>query len=239
MIPTESAPPAATPRECSVCGEILTAQEEIPAKGHTEETIPGKAATCTEAGNISYYICDCGQWFSDVTCTIAITDPQSVVLAALGHTDADGNGRCDTCKERLDSTVEYQMTEGGDSTWLNTSDQGMVFRSNADFAKFDRVEVDGATVASTNYSVSQGSTIVELNTNYLKRLSLGYHTISIVAKDGKATSGFTIKQGAASTSGGGNTFWVVLLFLTVVIAIAIPVTYGVYYYRMRTGGYDD
>ena len=37
-------------KKCSVCGEILVAQEEIPALGHTEEVIPGKDATCTEPG---------------------------------------------------------------------------------------------------------------------------------------------------------------------------------------------
>ncbi len=222
--------------KCTTCG-----YSKADSHVHTSHLtrVAAKAATCTEPGNVAYYICDCGQWFSDVTCATPITDQQSVVLPATGHVDKDNNGRCDVCKARLDNTVEYQMTEGGDSTWLNTSEQGMVFRSNADFAKFDRVEVDGATVASTNYSVSQGSTIVELNTNYLKRLSLGYHSISIVAKDGKATTGFTIKQGATAAKGGSG-FWGVLLFLAVVTAIAIPVAYGVYYYRKRTGGgFDD
>ncbi|MGM9600946.1 MAG: leucine-rich repeat protein [Faecousia sp.] len=36
-------------RYCSVCGNVET-REEIPAKGHTEETIPGKAPTDTETG---------------------------------------------------------------------------------------------------------------------------------------------------------------------------------------------
>ena len=219
---------------CTVCGG--SKQDSHIHSSHLSR-VPAKAATCTQEGNIAYYVCDCGMWFTDVTTTTPITDQQSVVLPALGHVDKDNNGRCDVCKERLDSTVEYQMTEGGESTWLNTSNQGMVFRSNADYSKFDHVEVDGATVASTNYSVSQGSTIVELNASYLKRLSLGRHTISIVAKDGKATTGFTIKQGAAASTGkSGNGIWGIILFLTVVVAIAIPVAYGVYYYRKKTGG---
>ena len=37
-------------KKCSVCGEIILAQEEIPALGHTEEVISGKAPTCTETG---------------------------------------------------------------------------------------------------------------------------------------------------------------------------------------------
>ena len=220
--------------KCATCGY---SKEDAHIHSSHLSRVPAKAATCTQEGNISYYICDCGQWFSDVTCTSPITDQQSVVLPAQGHVDKDNNGRCDVCKERLDSTVEYQMTEGGESTWLNTSGQGLVFRSNAEYSKFDHVEVDGATVANTNYSVSEGSTIVELNASYLKRLSLGRHTISIVAKDGKATSGFTIKQGAAASSGkSGNGIWGIILFLTVVVAIAIPVAYGVYYYRKKTGG---
>ena len=93
-------------------------------------------------------------------------------------------------------------------------------------------------MAVTNYSVSEGSTIVELNAGYLKRLSLGRHTISIVAKDGKATTGFTIKQGASATGqSGGSGIWGMILFLTVIVAIAIPVAYGVYYYRKKTGNY--
>lgn len=36
--------------KCSVCGEILTAQETIPVTAHTEETLPAVPATCTETG---------------------------------------------------------------------------------------------------------------------------------------------------------------------------------------------
>lgn len=37
-------------KHCSVCGEILTAQEEIAALGHTEETDEAVEPTCAEAG---------------------------------------------------------------------------------------------------------------------------------------------------------------------------------------------
>ena len=36
--------------KCSVCGEILTAQEVIPVADHTKETIKGTPATCTTTG---------------------------------------------------------------------------------------------------------------------------------------------------------------------------------------------
>ena len=218
--------------KCSVCG-----YSKADAHVHTSHLtrVPAKAATCTTDGNTQYYICDCGQWFTDVTCNTPITDHASVVLPATGHVDKDNNGRCDVCKARLDNAVEYQVTEGGDATWLNTSNQGMVFRSNAEYAKFDRLEVDGATVPATGYTVSEGSTVVELGAAYLGRLSLGSHTLNIVSKDGSAKTTFTIKQGATSASSGGS-IWGFVLIMTVIVAIAIPVTFGVMYYRKKVYG---
>ena len=218
--------------KCTVCG-----YSKADAHVHTSHLtrVPAKAATCTTDGNTQYYICDCGQWFTDVTCNTPITDHASVVLPATGHVDKDNNGRCDVCKARLDNAVEYQVTEGGDATWLNTSNQGMVFRSNAEYAKFDRLEVDGATVPTTGYTVSEGSTVVELSATYLGRLSLGSHTLNIVSKDGSAKTTFTIKQGATSASSGGS-IWGFVLIMTVIVAIAIPVTFGVMYYRKKVYG---
>lgn len=218
--------------KCTACG-----YSKADAHVHTSHLsrVPAKAATCTTDGNIMYYICDCGAWFSDVTCNTPITDHTSVVIPATGHVDKDNNGRCDVCRERLDNVVEYQVTDGGEATWLNTSKEGMVFRSNAEYAKFDRLEVDGATVPATSYSVSEGSTVVELNAGYLSRLSLGHHTLNIVSKDGTAKTGFTIKQGATSGS-SGNGMWGFILVITVIVAIAIPVTIGVMYYRKKVYG---
>lgn len=35
---------------CAACNEVLTAQQEIPAKGHEEVRVAGKPATHTEDG---------------------------------------------------------------------------------------------------------------------------------------------------------------------------------------------
>ena len=220
--------------KCTVCGY---SKEESHVHSSHLTRVPAKAATCTTDGNTAYYVCDCGAWFTDVTCTTPITDQQSVVIPATGHVDQNNDGRCDVCKQRLDNTVEYQITEGGEATWLNTSNQGMVFRSNAEYAKFARIEVDKAAVDASNYSVSEGSTVIELSASYLKRLSLGRHTLSIVSKDGVASTGFTVKQGATSAR-SGNGPWGIILLLTVIVAIAIPVTFGVLYYRKKMG-YND
>jgi len=77
-------------KKCSVCGEILVAQEEIPAE-HTEETVPGKAATCTETGLTEGKKCTvCGE-------TLVAQEE----ISSLGHKDEDGNFECDVCKAEL------------------------------------------------------------------------------------------------------------------------------------------
>ena len=54
---------------------------------HTNETVPGKAATCTEAGHTGKTVCaDCGEVISE-----------GEVIAAPGHSFADGT--CGTCGE--------------------------------------------------------------------------------------------------------------------------------------------
>jgi len=63
--------------KCSVCGEVLTAQEEIPALGHTEVIDAAKAPTCTETGLTEGKHCDrCGEVLVAQT-----------VVDALGHTE--------------------------------------------------------------------------------------------------------------------------------------------------------
>ncbi len=75
--------------KCSVCGEILTAQEEIPAKGHTPEVVPVKEATCTETGLTEGSKCSvCGE---------ILTAQEEI--PAKGHTPETIPGKEATCTE--------------------------------------------------------------------------------------------------------------------------------------------
>ena len=62
-------------KHCGRCGEILAAQQTVPAKGHT----PGAAATCTK----------------DQTCTVC----GAVLQVALGHKEVIDNAVAPTCTE--------------------------------------------------------------------------------------------------------------------------------------------
>ncbi len=74
--------------KCTVCGEIITEQVEIPA-AHTIEVIPGTAATCTESGLTDGEKCSvCGEVITEQT-----------EIAPLGHTEEVIPGKAATCGE--------------------------------------------------------------------------------------------------------------------------------------------
>ncbi|MBQ0037620.1 MAG: hypothetical protein KBS74_03010 [Clostridiales bacterium] len=88
----------------------------------------------------------------------------------------------------------YQIMDGAHGRWMLNSDTGLTFRSNADFAKFKAVEVDGAVIAPENYEVREGSTVVTLKADYLNTLCAGKHTLAIVSTDGSAKTTFYVCQ---------------------------------------------
>ena len=100
-------------------------------------------------------------------------------------------------------TVQYQIIEGANGSWNQNTDGGSLrIRGNGEFSKFQNVKVDGNIIDSKNYTVREGSTIIELYADYLKTLSEGSHTFEIVWTDGAAGTGFTV---ARNTSGSNNT----------------------------------
>ena len=88
---------------------------------HTLTTVPAKDATCTEDGNTAYWTCSaCEKWFSDENGTTEITDKDSVVKKATGHSpsetwsyDSDYHWHiCTTCNAVLDKAAH----SGGTAT---------------------------------------------------------------------------------------------------------------------------
>lgn len=103
--------------------------------------------------------------------------------------------------------IEYKeappvIIAGANGSWLQGSDHGLSFTSNAQFSDFLKVQVDGNDLDSSCYTMKEGSTIVTLLPAYLKTLSAGQHTLAIVSANGAATTHFTITPVQTSTSEG-------------------------------------
>lgn len=91
------------------------------------------------------------------------------------------------------NTISYSAAEIS----VNT-DGSLTFRSNADYKKFKEVQVDGKTVDPSQYTASEGSTVIVLHKSFVDTLSKGNHTITIVSEDGSATTSFVLNDKGAS-----------------------------------------
>ena len=95
------------------------------------------------------------------------------------------------------------IIKGAGGTWQKGSNDGLSFTSDAEYADFLKVRVDGKDLDASNYTVKEGSTIVTLKAEYLNTLSVGRHTLEIESKNGIAKTEFTIT--AAQTGGSDQT----------------------------------
>lgn len=91
---------------------------------------------------------------------------------------------------------EYELTNSDGNTYTPTYNGSgtKTIRSNAPLSKFKEVKVDNAVVDSSNYTLTEGSTIVTFKEAYLQSLSVGDHTFKIISTDGIASGKITIKK---------------------------------------------
>ena len=161
---------------CEVCGESYG---KLDPNNHANlKHIDAKAATKTSEGNIEYWYCDgCNKYYKDAKATQEITKAQTVT-----------------------AKLPPKITAGDGATVTQGEKKELSFTSDASFADFLRVELDGTTLDEKNYTKREGSTIITLNRDFVATLSVGEHTLSIVSKSGTATAKFTVKAKPTETT---------------------------------------
>lgn len=161
---------------CEVCGESYG---KLDPNNHANlKHIDAKAATKTSEGNIEYWYCDgCNKYYKDAKATQEITKAQTVT-----------------------AKLPPKITAGDGATVTQGEKKELSFTSDASFADFLRVELDGTTLDEKNYTKKEGSTIITLNRDFVATLSVGEHTLSIVSKSGTATAKFTVKAKPTETA---------------------------------------
>ena len=161
---------------CEICKESYGS---LDPNNHTDlKHIDAKTATAAEKGNIEYWYCGgCKKYFSDAAAKTEITETDTVT-AKLPPKITAGDGAAVTQGEKNELT----------------------FTSDASFADFVRVELDGTALDEKNYTKREGSTIITLNRDFVATLSVGEHTLAIVSQHGTATAKFTVKAKPAETA---------------------------------------
>ena len=169
----------ATCTQNAVCEFCKASYGSPDQNNHTDlKHIDAKAATAAEEGNIAYWYCDgCKKYFSDKDGTKEIAKADTVT-AKLPPKITAGDGAAVTQGEKKELT----------------------FTSDASFADFVRVELDGTALEEKNYTKREGSTIITLNRDFVATLSVGEHTLAIVSQHGTATAKFTVKAKPAETA---------------------------------------
>lgn len=96
-------------------------------------------------------------------------------------------------------SVSYKITRGDKATWYRQSTKTLSFTANGDIKAFEGVEIDGKDLADKYYSVENG-TVVTLKKDFLQKLSVGKHTITILFEDGEAQGTFRVSEGLDATN---------------------------------------
>ena len=110
------------------------------------------------------------------------------------HSYGDDNV-CDVCGYTKPVTPPtYVFLDGANGAGTQNTDGTLTFRADGDFSKFTGVKVDGAQIDAKHYTAKSGSTIVTLSTEYLKSLSVGTHSLTIVFVDGECSTNFAVKK---------------------------------------------
>ena len=169
----------ATCTQNAVCEICKASYGSLDPNNHTDlKHIDAKAATAAEEGNIAYWYCDgCKKYFSDKDGTKEIAKADTVT-AKLPPKITAGDGAAVTQGEKKE----------------------LSFTSDASFADFVRVELDGTALDEKNYAKREGSTIITLNRDFVAALSVGEHTLAIVSQHGTATAKFTVKAKPTETA---------------------------------------
>lgn len=152
-----------------------------------------------------WHVCRCGEiidkaehtfeWFVDRPATVEAKGKKYQVCTVCGE-----KGKTEEI-----AILAPEIIDGKGQTMVVDAAKDLSFRSNAPIRYFQKVLVDDKEVASENYVLTEGSTIVTLKTSFLKTLGVGEHKLSVVSSTGTAETNFTVTEAAKPTPGQTTT----------------------------------
>lgn len=152
-----------------------------------------------------WHVCRCGEiidkaehtfeWFVDEPATVEAKGKKYQVCTVCGE-----KGKTEEI-----AILAPEIIDGKGQTMVVDAAKDLSFRSNAPIGYFQKVLVDDKEVASENYVLTEGSTIVTLKTSFLTTLGVGEHKLSVVSSTGTAETTFTVAEAAKPAPGQTTT----------------------------------
>ena len=152
----------------------------------------------------------------------------SNVKITAGNTDVTANYDI----TMVDGTLKITGSSGESSrATTTTAYYGNTFtiRSDAPYAEFKYLLIDGAKVPTDNYTVKEGSTIITLKSSYIQSLKSGGHNYTIVSASKQIDGSFNVSKAPKTGDGASMIVWIILLLLAAV-AVAL-----VFFFLQRSG----
>lgn len=91
-------------------------------------------------------------------------------------------------------TAAYEFIEGANEEWTHGSNKKLHTRINAPLTDFKAVYIDGKLLTEKDFSLSEGSTIIDFRPGLLDKLSDGEHHIEVIFTDGTADTDFEVVE---------------------------------------------
>lgn len=174
-----------------------TAEELETIEKPTEEDTSGEDDTTSEDDTTG----------EDDTTSEEDTTPEDDTTSEEDTTPEDGTTSEEDTTPEEDLLPNVVILEGKDAKYTGTG--AYVLRLDRDINKFIEVLMDGVVVDPSNYTVTEGSTILTFSEEYLKSLSDGEHIVKVNFTDGFAETVLTValssgSEPEVSTTGANN-----------------------------------
>ena len=151
-----------------------------------------------------WHVCRCGEILDKAGHAFEWVVDKSATAEAKGERHQE----CTACGEKGATEdiaiLAPTITEGAGQAITVDAAKDLSFRSSAPLEFFQKVLVDDEEVASENYVLTKGSTIVTLKTSFLKTLGVGEHKLSVVSATGTAETTFTVTEAVWPTPTPGS-----------------------------------
>lgn len=176
---------------CDSCGEWFSdkAGAEV-IKDHGSVAVPAAGHTWKTEWSMDA----AGHWHECSVCGEKKDEAAHISGAEATATTAQTCTVCDYVITPAIGVTPPQIIEGMNGSWKQGTQAVLIFKSDAAFADFISVLVDGTVVDGANYTVSEGSTVVTMKSAYLETLTVGTHTLTVRSQNGDASTQFTIKE---------------------------------------------